>query len=97
LKRYSTNDLSFGGPAVYRIVVQGSLSDRMASHFEGMEITATQRANQSEQTTLTGLIRDQAELSGLLDTLYGMHLAIVRVEIVAKGDRPPTPESDAGS
>jgi len=45
-----------------------------------MEITTTSRWDKPSLTTLVGRIRDQAELSGVLDTLHGMHLPIVKIE-----------------
>jgi hypothetical protein len=45
-----------------------------------MRITTRQRKNQSTVTTLTGRVSDQAELSGVLNTLYELHLPILSVE-----------------
>jgi hypothetical protein len=33
---------------------------------------------------LFGRLRDQAELSGVLNSLYGLHLVILKVEVVNK-------------
>ena len=76
------HDIEFGGPATYRIVVQGSLGPEWASRLAGMEITTISRGDQAVHSTLKGPIRDQAELSGVLDTLYGLHLPILEVEKV---------------
>jgi hypothetical protein len=88
LERYQIDDLEFGGPAVYRIVVQGKLSQRQSTHLEDMGFLIDPHAERPELTTLRGPIRDQAALAGILDMLYGMHLSIVRVEIVAGEDYP---------
>jgi hypothetical protein len=45
----------------YRLTVQGELSDSLRGAFPGMELTRT-----NGNTTLTGDIRDEAELQGLL-------------------------------
>jgi hypothetical protein len=45
----------------YRLIVEGELSDDLARAFPGMALT---RADGS--TALTGTVRDQAELQGLL-------------------------------
>ncbi|MGB5293388.1 MAG: hypothetical protein WBP34_00415 [Thermoanaerobaculia bacterium] len=74
------HDIEFGGPATYRIVVQGSLGPEWAIRLAGMEITTATRGDQAAHSTLEGPIRDQAELSGVLDTLYGLHLPILKVE-----------------
>jgi hypothetical protein len=47
-----------------------------------MRITTRNRADQSFVTTLIGRLRDQAELSGLLNSLYDLHLSILKVEVV---------------
>jgi hypothetical protein len=47
-----------------------------------MKITSRERADQTTVTTLFGRLRDQAELSGVLNTLYDLHLSILKVEIV---------------
>jgi hypothetical protein len=47
-----------------------------------MRITTRNRADQSSVTTLIGRLRDQAELSGLLNSLYDLHLSILKVEVV---------------
>jgi len=78
------NDIEFGGPATYRIVVQGDLSADWSDRLAGMAVTTTERPNLHPHTTLLGRIRDQAELNGVLETLYGLHLPILVVEEVAE-------------
>ena len=75
-------DVEFGGPATYRIVVQGELDEDWCSRLAGMVITTSSRGDKTPHTTLLGLIRDQAELNGVLETLYGLHLTILKVENV---------------
>ena len=45
----------------------------------GMEITVVEAAGAAPQTVLNGPIRDQAELSGVLQSLYALHLTILDV------------------
>ena len=73
-------DIHFGGPATYRIVVQGALSPDWSERLAGMIITTSSQSGRASQTTLVGSIRDQAELSEVLDTLYNLHLSILEVE-----------------
>jgi len=47
--------------------------------------TTRKRADQKSVAILTGRLRDQAELSGVLNSLYGLHLPILKVE-VANGE-----------
>jgi hypothetical protein len=71
-------------PATYRIEVEGHLAESWSDHLAGMQITTRERADQSSVTTLFGRLRDQAELSGVLNSLYGLHLVILKVEVVNK-------------
>ncbi len=74
-----TTDFEFGGPARYRIVVQGVLDPAYTDRVAGMVITTTEGEDRSSHTVLKGYVRDQAELSGVLDTLYNLHMPIVEV------------------
>jgi hypothetical protein len=56
----------------YRIVVGGPLSERLAAALDGM----TPQTASDGTTILTGEVRDQSHLHGLLNTifLYGLDL-----------------------
>ncbi len=68
------------GPAIYRICVRGPLSPEWSSRLGGMEITTTDGPNGATRTVLVGRIADQAALSGLLNSLYELHLPVISVE-----------------
>jgi hypothetical protein len=72
--------LDFAGPARYRIVVQGVLSEHWRDRLAGLAISTVHPPGAAPRTALCGPIRDQAELNGVLDTLYGLHLPILTVE-----------------
>ena len=72
--------IKFAGPATYRIVVQGVLNAEWSDRLAGLAITSASREGAAPHTTLVGVIGDQAALAGVLDTLYGLHLPILRVE-----------------
>ena len=76
------NEIEFGGPATYQIVVKGELGQEWSDRLAGLTITSTQREGGSPHTALVGPVRDQAELNGILETLYSLHLPILRVEQV---------------
>ena len=76
-------------PATYRIEVEGVLEEIWADSVAGMCISTRKRADQSTVTTLTGLLRDQAELSGVLNGLYELHLPILSVKILTEDDGDP--------
>jgi len=64
-----------GTRSVYRIVVRSELSARYAAAFEGMEMEAA-----SGQTILTGEVKDQPHLHGILDCINGLGLELLSVE-----------------
>ena len=78
----SRQDIQFGGPAIYRIVVQGVVGESWRDRLAGLEISMFDRGPLAPHTVLAGPIRDQAELRGVIETLHGLHLPIVRVEQV---------------
>ena len=62
-----------GTSKVYRIVVRSELSDRYASAFEGMEMETKEG-----QTILTGEVKDQPHLFGILDRLNSLGLELLQ-------------------
>ena len=87
------NAIGFAGPATYSIVVQGSLSDDWSDRLAGLVIERVERNDEPTRTILAGPIRDQAELAGVLETLYGLHLPILQVQHIdspVQGRAEPT-------
>ena len=74
-------------PAVYRIVMSGRLDSSWKGRLGEMEISVLESAS-CTSTVLEGPIRDRAELSGILNSLYDLHLTLLRVEVVQ--DQPKT-------
>lgn len=72
----------FGGPATYRIVIQGTVSEAWHRRLGGMEVTTSSPGSDEPRTILEGRLRDQAALHGLLETLYALHLPILEVSKV---------------
>jgi hypothetical protein len=69
-------------PSTYRIEVEGHLEESMSNRLAGMRITTRNRAEHTSVTTLIGRLRDQAELSWVLNSLYDLHLSILKVEVL---------------
>ena len=69
-------------PATYRIEVEGDGGENLCDRLGGMRVTNISNKDQSIITTLVGPVRDQAELSGLLNCLYELHLPIRSVELL---------------
>ena len=64
-----------GTRMVYQIVVRGELSERYATAFEGMEMEI-----KNGQTVLTGEVKDQSHLHGILDRIGALGLKLMSVE-----------------
>ena len=75
-------DFKLWTPATYRIKVQGWLDESKSEFLGGMTITTSSQGDEGVMTTLVGRLRDQAELSGVLNTLYEFHLPILSVEFL---------------
>jgi len=59
----------------YRIVLRGRLSKRFESAFEGMTLE-----HAPGRTVLTGEVRDQAQLYGVLDQVRDFGIDLLSVE-----------------
>lgn len=90
-------DAHYGGPAVYRIVVQGALAEHWSDRMASMKITSRSSGAGTKLTILEGRIQDQAQLTGVLNTLYGLHLSIVRVETINDESSPTEPQRSPGA
>jgi hypothetical protein len=75
-----------GAQTLYRIVVRSELSDRYASAFEGMQMET-----QQGDTILTGEVKDQPHLFGILARINGLGLELLSVEALPE-DAYPGPE-----
>ena len=71
-------------PATYSITVEGHLDETWSERLGGMGITTRTRADKTTVSTLVGPMRDQAQLSGVLNTLYELHLPILSVENISE-------------
>jgi hypothetical protein len=70
-------------PAVYRIRVYGHLDARWSERMGDMRIRHPEHL--VDQTVLTGELIDQAELFGVLNSLYTLGLFLLHVEHVDLG------------
>jgi hypothetical protein len=70
----------FARPGNYRIRVQGFLDKKWSERLGGLRITTSKTGDQKSVTVLEGQVRDQAELAGVLSTLYQRHLTLLSVE-----------------
>jgi hypothetical protein len=79
LQREVTLELTFDGPAIYRISVKGHLSEDWSDRLGGMAICYSHESG-AATTALCGRLLDQAALLGVLNALYSLHLPLLSVE-----------------
>jgi hypothetical protein len=75
--------LTLGTSAIYCITVFGPLSQSWSQEFDNLTLETTGATDHWAQTTLTGLLPDQAALFGILNHLYGLGFPLVSVECLA--------------
>ena len=82
--------LKFDNPAVYKISIKGQLPDSWSSRLAGLTISRREE-DRIPITVLHGSLLDQADLMGVLQSLYSLHLPLISVkyvgEIETKGDK----------
>jgi hypothetical protein len=66
-------------PATYRIRADGGIDDSWSDRLGGLTIVSD-----AETTTLTGPLRDQSELMGVLNALHMFRLTVTSVERLEK-------------
>ncbi len=72
----------FDSPGNYRIRVQGLLDESWSERLGGLQITKISQKDKAPVTELVGQMRDQAELAGVLNSLYDLHLSLLSVEYI---------------
>jgi hypothetical protein len=77
-----TDNLSMDLPAQYRIQVRGAVNESWFDYYDNMAIEIETGAMKHPRTTLTGFVRDQAALQGMLSLLYDMQFPLVSVELL---------------
>lgn len=78
----SWKGLELATPATYRIRVQGHIASDWVDRFGGMTLTCKTTAEKLKVTVLEGHLTDQAALSGVLNTLFDLHLPLLNVECI---------------
>jgi hypothetical protein len=70
----------FSTPGYYRIKVQGDPGSDWSCRLGDMELVESELENNNTVMILEGCVRDQAALSGILNSLYELHLPLLSVE-----------------
>jgi hypothetical protein len=76
--------LTIAGQATYRIRVQGAIQRSWCESFTGMRVAFRKVSSPDALTILTGDVQDQAQLLGLLNSLYDLGLPLVSVQWLRK-------------
>ena len=71
---------NFCTPATYSIHVEGLLDKSWSERLAGMNIETIKRKNLPPVTTLSGRLTDQAELLGVLNSLYNLRVTLIAFE-----------------
>ena len=66
-------------PCRYRIEVQGEVGPNWSDRLGGMQVLPATLVEGNTVTVLQGPVSDQAELAGILNTLYSLHLPLLVV------------------
>ncbi|MBW1790166.1 MAG: hypothetical protein JRK53_26735 [Deltaproteobacteria bacterium] len=82
--------VNFSATGNYRVEVQGHLRPDWSDRFGAMRIVLPPSEADCTVTVLQGHVCDQAELAGILNTLYELHLPLLSVQYL--GNEPSSPE-----
>lgn len=78
----SSQGLSFVSKAHYKLCILGYLDSSWSDRMGGLTITAGFEEDNKPITTLEGIISDQAELIGVINSIYEMHMPLLSVTFV---------------
>ena len=68
-------DLPHGGQEFYTFRIKGHLASSWSETFDGMQITR----NRGGETLITGAVRDQAALHGIIARIRDLNLILISV------------------
>lgn len=75
----SSSQKKFDQPAVYEVIVSGTVSPGSYSSFQGLTASCSPLEGGKVETTLTGLFDNQARLGTLLNIIYEQQLTIISI------------------
>jgi hypothetical protein len=80
------------GPVVYEIRLEGHLDETWINWFSPLVVVNEVNG----KATLTGAVRDQAELDGLLDKVFNLNLTLLAVNRLPDPSKEYSCSSDFG-
>jgi hypothetical protein len=81
MERYCPSSSSFE-PATYKITIQGTLDKHLSAYYSGMTMEHRSDPKRDAMTILTGLLKDQSALMGVLNSLHDTGYPILLVECI---------------
>lgn len=75
----------------YQITVEGKIDEGWTGWFGNLQLSSYQQADGVQVTTLSGVLRDQAALRGLLNRLWDLNLvvrAVYQVDPLRQSEQP---------
>jgi len=82
-KKQHDNDIgAFSKPAIYKIKVRGELPVEWSDRMGGLQITINRKKKKGPVTVLIGKLSDQAELSGILNSLYKLKMNVLSINML---------------
>jgi hypothetical protein len=81
------DDLKFTSPTTYQIFIKGFLDESWSDRLNGMTIDHLNTDSGALPVTkLCGKVQDQAELLGVLNSIYEMHLPLISLGLVLENN-----------
>ena len=77
-----SDDLKFTSQATYQIFIKGFLDESWSDRLNDMTIGHLNSDAGLPVTKLCGKVQDQAELLGVLNSIYEMHLPLISLELI---------------
>jgi hypothetical protein len=78
--KHISDSYGMSTPAVFRIRVWGKLDAHLAKRLDGLNLSEEANPGKGSISVLVGRFIDQAALSGLLNSLYELHLPLISVD-----------------
>jgi hypothetical protein len=75
------------GPVEYEILVDGRLDQRWSTWFGAMTLSPLPGDGPVEITRLCGPVADQAQLRGILNTIWDLNLGVLSLTVIDNRER----------
>jgi hypothetical protein len=69
-------------PGNYQIKVAGTFDKSWSKKLANMQVSLEDGSIEKKIYNLIGKLKDQAELNGILNTLYELHLTIISINLL---------------